>query len=508
MRRLNGTDGQGKSGRISRRLFIGAALGAVSSPVWASPPARSLRPIMRPDMLGVRKIPAADTLVGKARLDARVAYSVADVTSGLVLEGRDSQIGVPPASVAKSITALYAMDRLGAEYRFVTRLIGTGPVEGGVLKGDLVLAGGGDPSLDTDALAEMASALKAGGVHSVSGRFLVWDGALPYVPTVDPDQPDHVGYSPSVSGLNLNFNRVHFEWRKKGKAWSVTMDARTKKYRPDVTVSRMRIADRGTPVYIYADRNGRDEWSVAAGALGNGGARWLPVRKPALYAGEVFQTLARSHGIVLKNAELVTSLPNGRALVRHESDQLSDLLKDMLKYSTNLTAEVVGLMASGSAARTAQPLVASSAAMNQWAAARFGVTDMALRDHSGLSGDSRVTSGNLVSVLTGDGVKAQLRPLLKTIGLRDEQRRVDKNHPIKVQAKTGTLNFVSGLAGYMTGPDGTDLAFAIFAPDVDRRAALSEAERERPQGAKSWNGRAKRLQQALIERWGALYSTA
>ena len=84
---------------------------------------------------------------------------------------------------------------------------------------------------------------------------------------------------------------------------------------------------------------------------------------------------------------------------------------------------------------------------------------------------------------------------------------VVKNHPIKVDAKTGTLNFVAGLGGFMTAADGTELAFAIFAADTDIRSRIKRADRERPQGARSWNGRAKALQQALIRRWGALYGS-
>ncbi len=64
---------------------------------------------------------------------------------------------------------------------------------------------------------------------------------------------------------------------------------------------------------------------------------------------------------------------------------------------------------------------------------------------------------------------------------------------------------MSGLAGYVEAPGAGDLAFAIFAADESRRARAAREDREVPQGARSWNRRAKQLQQKLIERWGALY---
>jgi D-alanyl-D-alanine carboxypeptidase/D-alanyl-D-alanine-endopeptidase (penicillin-binding protein 4) len=96
---------------------------------------------------------------------------------------------------------------------------------------------------------------------------------------------------------------------------------------------------------------------------------------------------------------------------------------------------------------------------------------------------------------------------MKTFPLRDAKGRINKNHPIKVDAKTGTLNFVSGLGGFMTSGDGTELAFAIFMADTKTRKRIPRSERERPAGAKTWNRKAKKMQQALIERWGAVYGS-
>ena len=75
----------------------------------------------------------------------------------------------------------------------------------------MILAGGGDPVLNTDALGDMARRLKAAGIREISGKFLVYGGALPNVAEIDKSQPDHVSYNPAISGINLNYNRVHFE---------------------------------------------------------------------------------------------------------------------------------------------------------------------------------------------------------------------------------------------------------------------------------------------------------
>jgi D-alanyl-D-alanine carboxypeptidase/D-alanyl-D-alanine-endopeptidase (penicillin-binding protein 4) len=496
----------GLSRRISRRFFLGsvAASVAMGSQALATPPTASLRPVLRGEGLYKRAVRSVEEIIRSEKLSGQVAFAVADAGTGRWLECDFERVGTPPASVTKAITALYALDALGADYRFKTRLCATGGIVNGEVQGDLVLIGGGDPTLDTDGLAEMAAQLKTAGVRSVKGAFKIYQASLPVLRQIDPEQPDHVGYNPGVSGIALNYNRVHFEWKQAGGDFTVTMQGRSEKYRPAVAMAAMQIRDRKTPIFTYEDRAGRDNWTVAKGALGTGGARWLPVRKPGLYAGDVFATLAGAQGIRLGRPEVIADLPAGALIVTRESGDLRSILKDMLTYSTNLTAEMVGLAATQKRIGAVGDLRASAAEMNRWAIASLGMVAPKLVDHSGLGDDSTVTALDMATAL----IKMRdngLRPILKQFVMRDEKGRPMKDHPIFVQAKTGTLNFVSALAGYVTAKDGTELVFAIFVADEAKRAKVSRAERERPPGARTWNRRAKRVQQALIERWGVVY---
>ena len=496
------------SGISRRRVLRGMAAGlacGLGAPVLAEAPVRSPRPVARLAGAVVAPrtplaAPAAD-LIAAAGLGGEVGYVVADAATGLILEARQGGRPMPPASTLKVVTSLYALEHLGAGYRFPTRLIATGPVAGGKVQGDLVLAGGGDPTLTTDDLGDMAAALKARGVTGVTGRFRVWGGALPYLEAIDRSQPAWLGYNPAVAGLNLNYNRVNFVWKRAGKGYEVGMDARAERFAPAVHSARVALADRDLPVFTY--RRGQvEEWTVATRALGKGGSRWLPVRRPELYAGDVFRTLARADGIALPAPEVAGGAPAGAVLVERASAELPVILRDMMKYSTNMTAEAVGMAAS--ARRGAGSHADSAREMAAWLNRRIGA-NARFADHSGLAGASRIAPEEMVRALVMLGPRAGLRGMMKEFAFRDEAGRKLKESPVAVEAKTGTLNFVSTLAGFVRAPGGTDLAFAIFTGDVARRDSVPDAQRENPPGVGPWVKRSKRLQQQLIERWVAVY---
>ncbi|WP_299867172.1 D-alanyl-D-alanine carboxypeptidase/D-alanyl-D-alanine-endopeptidase [uncultured Roseobacter sp.] len=492
--------------QVSRRGFVAGLLASAASPALADVPAVSLRPRIR----GAKPVEPSgfESLLRKARVSGDVVFAVADAETGDVLEGHNAATGLAPASVTKSITALYALDMLGPAHRFATTVVAAGPVTEGVLDGDLVLVGGCDPTLDTRALADLAAQLKEAGLREVRGRFLVFENALRPLRSIDPEQPDHLGYSPAVSGIALNYNRVHFEWKREASKYKVTMDARTAGFRPEVQMARMQVVERSVPVYTYEDQGTYDQWTVAKGALGKEGARWLPVRHPGLYAGDVFATLARSHGILLKSPTLVEEMPDGTQQAEVHSPPLREILQGMLKYSNNLTAEMVGQAATRVRAGRAHTLAASARQMNLWAIETLGMENPAFVDHSGLGGLSRVSPQDMVRGLAAMHGDAVLRPILKPVTLRDTKGRPVKNHPVKVDAKTGTLNFVSGLAGYITAPDGREMVFAIFCSNEEIRATIPRAHRERPEGARPWASRARRLQSQLLMRWGKMFQSS
>ncbi|WP_121063261.1 D-alanyl-D-alanine carboxypeptidase/D-alanyl-D-alanine-endopeptidase [Chachezhania antarctica] len=508
---------------VSRRTIIAslAASAALPQVLDAGAPRTSVRPKARggtPATAAPAAAPTAERvqnaqsgaeqLVKGSGLSGEVGVAVADARTGLMLETYNADAGLAPASVAKVLTSVYALDTLGPAYRFPTQLLTDGTLSNGRLDGDLILAGGGDPTLDTDALADMAAKLKAAGVREVRGRFLVYDGYLPYERSIDEGQPEHVGYSPAVSGIALNFNRVHFEWRRQSNGYGVAMDARSGRHRPEVTTATMQLVNRATPIYTYNRKGATDEWTVAVQALGGAGSRWLPVRNPGEYAGDVFRTFARAQGIVLKEPETIRRF-SGRVevLVTHLSAPLRDLLRDMLKFSNNLMAEMIGLTASTVRGSRPRSLKDSGRDMSRWAAKTYGMNDTLYVDHSGLGPDSRTTAKDMVTLLVRVYPKNQLRPLLKPIAMRDSSGNTARNHPATVDAKTGTLNFVSGLGGYITTRDGTVLAFAYFSADMDIRSRLTKAQRDRPPGGRNWNYRSKALQQKMITRWEKLYGS-
>jgi D-alanyl-D-alanine carboxypeptidase/D-alanyl-D-alanine-endopeptidase (penicillin-binding protein 4) len=113
-----------------------------------------------------------------------------------------------------------------------------------------------------------------------------------------------------ISALNLNFNRVFFEWERTGEDYTVRMDARSDNHSPMVTVSRMTIEPRDYPVYTFDRTEARDEWTVAqrAGQRGRALAAGAP---PARLSGRGVPDARACPGSTLSAPVVSESAPPG-----------------------------------------------------------------------------------------------------------------------------------------------------------------------------------------------------
>ncbi|TVQ54406.1 MAG: D-alanyl-D-alanine carboxypeptidase/D-alanyl-D-alanine-endopeptidase [Rhodobacteraceae bacterium] len=444
----------------------------------------------------------AAALVRAANLSGDLGLIVIDAATGETLEALNADRALAPASVAKLPTALYALSVLGPDARFETVVRAAGRVEGGRLQGDLVLAGGGDPELDTEALAALARAA-AERVGVVEGRFVADASAGAAIPAIDPTQPPEAAYNPSVGALNLNFNRVRLAWERRGGAVDVAVQAYAAGLAPPVSTVTVALApaDCACPTFALAAAEDREAWSVRESALTGTGSVFLPVRAPARYAAEVFRDAAGAAGLALPVAEVSRATVAGERLAAHRSRTTAAMTADMLRFSTNLTAESLGLAATAALGQPGADLAASGRAMADWAdgvaGGRPGDGGFVFLNHSGLSGETRATPRRMAEFLRA-ATHAGLAALTP-------ERRIDGAPPgARLRAKTGTMDFVRGLAGWIETPSGRTLVFAWFANDLERRDATRGMGR-RPPGAIPWRDRAVELERKLIASWIARF---
>ena len=488
----------------TRRALLVLAAGLSATMVMGAGPKKTIAPT---------KLKAASAAQIRANLGltGSSGWILVDMATGKVIDQGNADRPFVPASVAKLPTAAFALDALGPHYRFETRVRANGAISGGRVKGDLVLEGGGDPELDTKALAAIAAALKERGIKRVDGRFLADGSALPQVPQIESSQAVDAPYNPAVSGLNLNFNRVHVKWdaRKGRKKLSVEAEGD----RMTAPVDRIRVAlasGKGLPTFSLTLKGGREYWSMHRRAYRGRAARWLPVKGATAYTAEVFRTVCARAGLKLPQPQIGPAAKSSRVLAIYQSRPLGEILRAMLKYSTNVTAEVSGAAATRATGLAADSLGASADVMNAWAAgvAGFEIGDPGFKfvNHSGLSLRSRVSPRRMAQLLvalarrSGDpGVKHPRVPgsiagYLKPHNVAAKKVPLDYEN-LTVVAKTGTMSYVRGLAGYIVTPRGRKLAFAIFSNDLKTRGNGAQRVNRR------WSRRAKSFERALIRSW-------
>ena len=375
---------------------------------------------------------AAAVATAVTRYGPLSAGLVVDARTGRVLYDRNSAVSEPPASTTKLLTAVAALRVLGPATRLVTSVVGPTPDAHGTVAGDLVLVGGGDPTLTRSigsehraSLQSLVAQLEASGVRAVTGRVLA-DTSLFTAETVGP------GWSPGyVTGGSV------------------------------------------APV---------EALELDGGRLTPGGRVKARYGDPALVAVQALTSALRTAGITVAGAPGHGTAPAGAPQLAHVSGlTVAALVTHMLQDSDNDIAECLGRLVAIDAGLPGDAEHAGQAVLA--AARRLGVpvSGATLVDSSGLSHDDRLTSRALVFALrlVSSAGHADLRTVFTGLPVAGVSGTLDTRYlsgPAlagkgKVRAKTGAINGVSTLAGTVPTASGRLLAFSFALEGVTARSA-------------------------------------
>jgi D-alanyl-D-alanine carboxypeptidase/D-alanyl-D-alanine-endopeptidase (penicillin-binding protein 4) len=406
---------------------------------------------------------------------------VLDVRTGAVLAEFDAHRQRNPASNSKILTAAAVLDRFGPDHRFTTGVHGR--IENGTVP-TLVLRGEGDPSLETDELWQLASALYDQGVRKV-GALLVdqsrFDAA--FVPPAFGQQPDEwAPFRAPVSAVALERNAVTLNVApgRRGSPATVWFDP------PGFVDVRGSVETKepaaGNGVRLTLTPNGQRLTADVAGFIGEGTPRarfGKRVDDPRLYAGYVLRALLRRMGVDVTGDVALGGEGVRARLAYVESQPTGVLVRELGKNSDNFYAEMLlkdlGGLARGTPATTENGASAVVAWLTEIGALDSGAR---VKNGSGLFDSNRVSPWTLATVLRhaheSPRIGADFVAELSVGGvdgtLKSRFKRRSKERVVR--AKSGTLDQVIALSGYVLAPAGkAPWVFSIIAEGVNGRHA-------------------------------------
>lgn len=458
-------------------------------------------------------LPELESLLTRYHFAATdVGYLVFDPTTGEILAAQQPDTPRIPASTTKTATMLAALQILGQDYRFETPLLVSGEVREGVLRGNLYLRGGGDPTLTTDDLREFVTALRGAGISRVAGSFLFDDTLLARTTQIDARQPLAVSYNPGVSALTLNYNRVLLRWQREPHTAAFVTSVLSPAAGGLVAVDAIETGSLPNGfderVKFLHDARALDRWFLSP-QLSARGEEMLPVKiAPGRIAALVFQSLCRQQGIELPPPQAGVVPSAARVLSVHHSEPLAHIATGVLRYSNNLAAELIGQMAARRLQGRTDSLRDSATRLAEWYHHLLPQTDwqgFISVNHSGLTSVSRHSPRQMAAILRSGWLRPSHEARIGNLLPPLSWSRPDRETEARVRAKSGTMSYADGLVGFLTTASNRQLGFVVLITDFAQRAALDAAFDPRisdpPPAARAWTERAKDLERVLIRTW-------
>ncbi|MCE3272719.1 MAG: penicillin-binding protein 4 precursor (D-alanyl-D-alanine carboxypeptidase)-like protein [Ramlibacter sp.] len=389
-----------------------------------------------------------------------VVMLVAPAEGGPARVAHRVDVRVNPASITKLATTLAGLELLGPTYTWSTPVYFDGPVRDGVLQGNLVIKGQGDPKLVIERLWLLLKRVQAMGVRSIAGD-IVLDRTAFAVPARDPGAFDGEPlrpYNASPDALLVNFKAVTVTFTPQdGQARVRTEPALGGVQWPaSVPLASGACGDWITP--LQADfRNPARVRFPGTFPAACGERTWqIAFPDPAGYAARAIAATWRDIGGELRGQVRDGPVPAGaRPAFEFASPSLAEVIRDINKFSNNVMAQQLFLTLSLQQ-RSSGTLEGSRDVLAAWWRDRFGGEVPVTDNGSGLSRTESVTAGQLGQLLQAAWVSPLMPDFvasLPALGLDGTLRRSRQNIGL-AHLKTGSLVDVAGVAGYVHGPQG------------------------------------------------------
>lgn len=399
--------------------------------------------------------------------------AVYDLTDKKYLYKHNAERNFIPASNMKLFTTIAGLDKLGPDYQWKTEVFVSGKINnGGILQGDLILKGYGDPSLTPDDLQQIAKAIKDLGIKRINGNLLLdesyFDETRLGTSWMWDDEP--YGYSAQVSGLAVNKNFTTLTatpGKTVNDAPVLTMNPAT----TYITVTNQLKTTEGKESNVLVERpRGKNE-IIVSGTIGMQAAPYdedVTMEDPAFYVGDLWKDQLLKQGIALhpKIEVKKTILQSGVPLYTHLSKPLSEITVELNKDSDNFYAEML-LKTLGVTQKSEGSFEAGSEAVAD-VMERAGIeSGFRQVDGSGLSRFNMITPEQMIEALIflqEQEYRTDLEKSLPIAGVdgtlknRMKGTSAEKN----LAAKTGSLSGVNTMSGYVTAKNGHKLAFSIL----------------------------------------------
>jgi len=425
--------------------------------------------------------------------DANVGLQLVDLESGEELFSHRADEGLTPASTMKVLTAAAALRELGPAHRFNTRIFRSGEIDGaGVLSGDLYIQGGGDPTLVVERMWKLVYDLKLEGVERITGDVFFDDSHFDDRTRIAGwNKPADIRRGPAyfapIGALSLNFNTVATiisPGLEVGAPARVSLETNA----PGVAILESEVitgsARSRRRIHIERTVNGSSVTLRVTGSIpaASDAVRYYrSVPDPTAYFMSAFEAFMEAHGIEVEGSFSEAVTPEDLPLVAQlQSPPLASILMDMNKYSSNFIAEQVlkeiGAHATDSQGSTLKGLQVISDYLGTLG---ISESEFVIVNGSGLSRQTVLRPSHLTSVLVdmaADPTVSSEFTASLAIGGRDGtlwSRFSDDAVRGRVRGKTGTINGVHCLVGYLNGQNGQQYVFAYLVNNL--RGSISRA---------------------------------